>query len=384
MAATLPRKTPFGSRTAKGFDCLQKHELVTLSVGGFAKGDSGVELVKRTCAADGDGLAESHLWDGRAARPKVSAITVTYYTGPVLSACIDGLLAQPELGELIIVINGADRKTRAMLADRAGADGRIQLIDPGRNVGFAPGCNLGAAAAAYDYVAFVNPDCTLARNTFAPILDVFATQPNAQLVGGKLQHPDGREQRGGRREFLTPWRAFVETTRLGLLFPGHPYFRRFNMLAKSPMLGPTVVPVVSGAFMMMRRDYFARIGGMDENFFLHCDDLDLCPRVHRHRGEVWYAGNVPITHYRSTSDVPRLVVEWHKTRSSCYYFQKHFQPTYPWWALSALSAVLWARFFLIAARLLPSDLEKISDMRARESHEGWNGSAAEGSGTPQA
>ena len=115
----------------------------------------------------------------------------------------------------------------------------------------------------YDYVAFVNPD---RARTFAPILDVFARQSNARLVGGRLQHPDGREQRGGRREFLTPWRAFVEVTRLDLLFPRHPYFRRFNMLAKSLMLEPTVVPVVSGAFMMMRRDYFQRIGGMDENF----------------------------------------------------------------------------------------------------------------------
>ena len=154
------------------------------------------------------------------------------------------------------------------------------------------------------------------------------------------------------------------------------------MLAKSLMLEPAIVPVVNGAFMMMRRDYFERIGGMDEKFFLHCDDLDLCLRVHRHRGEVWYAGNVPITHYRSTSDVPRLIVEWHKTRSSGYYFKKHFHSTYPRWALSALSAVLWARFLLIAARLLPSDLEKLSDIRARESHEGWN--AAGKSGPPQA
>jgi len=340
-----------------------------------------VDFVKRACWPDG--LVETQ--EGRlAACPMVSAITVTYYTGPVLWACIDGLLAQPELGELIIVINGADPQTRSSLADRASADHRIRLIDPGRNLGFAPGCNLGAAAAAYNYVAFVNPDCTLARGTFAPILDVFAQQSNAWLVGGRLQHPDGREQREGRREFLTPWRAFVEMTRLDLFFPGHPHFRRFDMLAKSLMLKATIVPVVSGAFMMMRRDYYERIGGMDDNFFLHCDDLDLCLRVHLHRGEVWYAGNVPITHHRSTSDVPRLFVEWHKTRSSSYYFKKHFRSTYPWWTLSALSGVLWARFFLIAARLLPSDMEKLSDMRARESHEGLNGPVEARLGSPRA
>jgi N-acetylglucosaminyl-diphospho-decaprenol L-rhamnosyltransferase len=213
------------------------------------------------------------------------------------------------------------------------------------------------------------------------ILDVFAKQSNAWLVGGRLQHPDGREQRGGRREFLTPWRALVEATRLDLLFPRHPYFRRLNIFAKSPMLEPTIVPVVSGAFMMMRKDHYERIGGMDNNFFLHFDDLDLCLRIHKHRGEVWYAGNVPITHHRSTSDAPRLFIEWHKTRSSSYYFKKHFRSFYPGWALSVLSVVLWARFFLIAARLLPNDLKEISDMKGRagEGRQGWNGSVGKSS-----
>jgi len=302
-------------------------------------------------------------------RPTVSVITVIYHTGPVLWACIDRLLAQPELGELILVINGADSDTRFSLEQRARTDHRIRLIDPGANLGFAPGCNLGAAAATCDYLAFVNPDCNLAAGAFGAVLDIFAEKTNACLVGGRLQHPDGREQRGGRREFLTPWRAFVEVTRLDRFFPHHPHFRRLDMLADSVMLEPRIVPVVSGAFMMMPRDYFVRIGGMDNRYFLHCDDLDLCLRVHLRGGEVWYAGNVPVVHYRSTSDVPRLFVEWHKTRSSCYYFKKHFRSTYPKWILSMLSVVLWTRFLVIAARLLPRELDRVFHMRARESHE---------------
>jgi N-acetylglucosaminyl-diphospho-decaprenol L-rhamnosyltransferase len=304
--------------------------------------------------------------------PRVSAVTVIYHTGPVLWSCIDGLLAQPELAELILIINGADVDTRSSLEHRARADRRIRLIDPGRNLGFAPGCNLGAASATCDYLAFVNPDCDLTPRTFAAILDVFATRENAWLVGGRLQHPDGREQRGGRREFLTPWRAFVEATRLHRFFPRHPYFRRLDMLAKPPMREPTVVPVVSGAFMIMRRDDFERVGGMDNNYFLYFDDLDLCLRVHKSGGEVWYAGNVPIAHHRSTSDAPRLFVEWHKTRSSCYYFNKHFRSAYPGWTLFILSAFLWARFFLLAARLLPKELEGIACMKARKRQEKSN------------
>jgi hypothetical protein len=84
---------------------------------------SGVEVETRACPPERDGFDDARRRGGWAAMPPtVSAITVTYYTGPVLWACIDGLLAQPELGELIIVINGADPQTRSLLGERAEAD----------------------------------------------------------------------------------------------------------------------------------------------------------------------------------------------------------------------------------------------------------------------
>jgi N-acetylglucosaminyl-diphospho-decaprenol L-rhamnosyltransferase len=305
----------------------------------------------------------THQPDG-ADRRMVSAIVVTYFTGPVFCACLDSMLAQSRLLELIVIVNGAEQDVRTDLKKRAEIDQRIRLVEPDRNMGFAPACNLGAAMARGDHLAFINPDCNLMPGTFAAVLDVFARNPNAWLVGGRLQNPDGREQRGGRREFLTPWRALVEAARLDRLFPHHPYFRRFNLVDEPALLEPVVVPVVSGAFMMIKRSSFERLGGMDDNFFLHLDDTDLCLRIHLQGGEVWYAGNVPITHHRSTSDASRLFIEWHKTRSACYYFRKHFQRSYPVWSLSMLSAVLWVRFLLVALKALLSDLRVVSKAQA--------------------
>src|SRR5437764_14432836 len=93
---------------------------------------------------------------------------------------------------------------------------------------------------------------------------------------------------------------------------------------------------------------------MDGHFFLHVDDYDLCLRIHLAGGEVWYAGNVPITHYRSTSSTSPLFIEWHKTRGACYYFKKHFRASYPNWSLTVFSAALWVRFFMLALGALPS------------------------------
>lgn len=294
------------------------------------------------------------------ARPgrSVSSITVVYYTGPVLWVCIESLLAQPELAELILVVNGLDAESRQRLRQWAGSEQRIRLIESPRNIGFAAGCNRGAAVATADRLAFVNPDCVLAPSTFGAILDLFDERPQAWLIGGRLQHPDGREQRGGRREILSPWRAFVELMRLDRLFPNHPYFARLNSHESAPVHHGIEVPAVSGAFMMIARTHYEQLGGMDDNMFLHSDDLDLCIRVSQRGGQVWYAGHVPITHYLSTSDVSRIFIEWHKARSTSYYFVKHFQGSYPRWALSGVSALLWLRFALIAIRVLPVDLPR--------------------------
>lgn len=290
---------------------------------------------------------------------RVSAITVTYYTGPVLWECIDSILAQPELVELILVVNGADVETERRLRAIAAAEPRLRLIEPLRNIGFAAGCNRGAAAATADRIAFVNPDCVLDAGTFGAILDVFDAHPQAWLVGGRLQHPDGREQRGGRRELLSPWRAFVELSRLDHLFPNHPYFARLHSHETEPVREAVEVPTVSGAFMMVPRSHYERLGGMDDNMFLHFDDADLCIRIRQQGGQVWYAGHVPITHHLSTSDVSRIFIEWHKARSTSYYFVKHFQRSYPRWALSGISVLLWLRFGLIVLKTLPSDLPHI-------------------------
>lgn len=286
----------------------------------------------------------------------VSVITVSYWTGPVLRDCVKAILAQPEVLELILIDNGNHSQDREWLKDLEKTEARFSLIYPHKNIGFAAGCNLGAAHSKGDYIAFVNPDCVLAPDTFLAILEVFAARKDAWLCAGRLEHPDGSEQRGGRREVLTPWRAFVEISRINRLFPNHPRFRRLHLCDEEDEFGIVETPTVSGAFMVIPRQFFDRIGGFDGHMFLHSDDVDLCLRILKMGGKILYCGNIKICHHLSTSDVSRLFIDWHKTRSTSYYFYKHFHETYPYWALSAVSLLLWLRFWLRAPANLIHDL----------------------------
>lgn len=285
-------------------------------------------------------------------------VTVSYRTGPILHDCLVGLASQSEVTEIIVIDNGNSASEQSWL-DHWATEPNAHLVRPGRNIGFAAACNLGARQATGDYVALVNPDLIVGPKVFAKVLTAFSDHPNAWLCGARLLNMDGSEQRGGRRDVLTPWRSLVELLRLDRLAPAHPYFRRLHLLDEQPVDGVMAVPIISGAFMVMERERFLAMGGMDETMFLHAEDVDFCLRVLLAGGQVIYCGDAPVHHQLSSSDVARAFVEWHKTRSTCQYFFKHFSGTYPRWSLFALSVALWGRFFLVALRHLPADLAKI-------------------------
>lgn len=292
-------------------------------------------------------------------KPSFCAIVVSFRTGPILRDCLAALRADPDLAEIIVIDNGNPAAERNWLDGVAREDARVALIRPGRNLGFAAACNRGAALAKATYLAFVNPDLIVPPGSFARLEPIFETRGEVWLAGGRLTNLDGGEQRGSRRETLTPWRAFVELLRLDRLAPSHPYFRRFHILDEPATTDMTEVPAISGAFMVMPRRRFESLGGMDESMFLHTEDLDLCLRVLLAGGKVIHCGSLALYHQRSTSDVSETFVEWHKTRSTCRYFHKHFRQIYPLWCLRGISALLWLRFAAAALRAMPSDIARL-------------------------
>lgn len=290
----------------------------------------------------------------------VSAIVVTFRTGSLLRDCLAALRAITDLAQIIVIDNGNPAADRKWLEKMAQEEPRMVLVRPGANIGFSAACNRGATLAQGRFLAFVNPDMVVPPGAFSLLRPLFEADDAVWLCGGRLINGDGSEQRGSRRETLTPWRAFVELVRLDRLAPSHPYFRRFHMLDEPPPAEITEVPAISGAFMMTIRERFAALGGFDEDMFLHGEDLDLCLRVLLGGGKILYHHGVCLYHGRSTSDVSAAFVEWHKTRSVCRYFHKHFRRAYPLWCLRAMSALLWIRFLLVILPAGAADLRRLT------------------------
>jgi GT2 family glycosyltransferase len=282
----------------------------------------------------------------------VSVIMVSFNTGPVLFRSIEAALLQENLHELIIVDNGNSREVRARLKIWTENDARVMLVTGHGNVGFAVGCNLGAAKATGYYLLLLNPDCVAPTGAFSTVISAMEARPEAWLAGCRILNPDGSEQAGSRRNLLTPSVAFVENFRLYHLLPQRSgktyYFKRMNVHAEEKTEEPAFVPAISGAFMMIARERYYRLGGLDEEYFFHVEDLDFCYQVHEKGGKILFVPEVAPVHYRSTSQVSDIFVEYYKARGFTRYFHKRFKGKYFKGFLELMTAAIYARFLFRA------------------------------------
>ena len=296
--------------------------------------------------------------DRPASQSPCSVIMVSYHTGPVLVESLRAALTQAQVSEVILVDNGNNKATLDSLRALAQDDGRLKIITGHGNVGFARGCNIGARRATGDHLLLLNPDCVLRPGVIRRGTEVFANHPDAAALTVRIENLDGSEQRGGRRNLMTPWTCLVEQFRLDRWMPDHPYFQRMNLNETAPFDEVTPVPCISGAFMMVPRLTYEQLGGMDEDYFLHVEDVDFCMRIQKAGGVILYVPDAAVTHVKSTSKVFPLVVEWHKSVSANTYFWKHFRPQYPDLVLRIISVALYVR---LVVRVIPLTIRWLSD-----------------------
>ncbi|WP_293378512.1 glycosyltransferase family 2 protein [Phenylobacterium sp. SCN 70-31] len=257
------------------------------------------------------------------ARRSVSVVMVVYMTGEALDRSVPCVLADPLVDELVIVDNGSTPAQAERLRALSGQDGRVTLLSGQGNVGFARGANLGARTACGDHLVFLNPDAFLQPGCVAALVREIAGQPVPSLVGGRVLNPDRTEQRGARRGDITAVSALLSMSGLAKARA----LSRFEVHWEGETLPDAAVetPTISGACFCMRREDFEFVGGFDEGYFLHVEDVDLCWRVRAAGGRVLFHPKAEVIHIGGTSQTSPLKVEFHKGVGLARYFRKRAQ-----------------------------------------------------------
>ena len=260
------------------------------------------------------------MTDVLSARRSVSVVMVVYRTGEALAESLAAVLAERRVDEFVIVDNGS-RPDEAAHLKRLARDGRVVLVQGQGNVGFARGANLGAARASSELLVFLNPDAFLRDGCITELVREVEARPGPCLVGGRVLNADLTEQRGARRGEITPLSALLSMSGLArrvAAWRGYEVHWEDQTLPAEPVRTPTI----SGACFCMRRDDFQGLGGFDEGYFLHVEDIDLCWRVRQAGGAVLFHPHAEVIHIGGTSQSSPLKVEFHKGVGLARFFRK--------------------------------------------------------------
>ncbi|QDU10959.1 glycosyltransferase family 2 protein [Gimesia aquarii] len=282
--------------------------------------------------------------------PAVGVIIVNYNSGNKLLLCVESLLSVESELHIVIVDNASTDQSLAKLNSTISNDSRVQLIQNQENLGFAVACNMGARLARGDYLLYLNPDCKIHKEAISKLLNCLANDSKIGMAGGHLLNSDGSEQIGGRRAVPTPWRSLVRVFHLSFLSNRYPrLFSDFNLHLQPLPNHPIEVEAISGACMMVSRTAYEDVGGLDEGYFLHCEDLDWCMSFRKKGWKVKFVPAAKISHFQGAcSRSRRVFVEWYKHKGMMRFYQKHFRHQYPGIIMWFVVLGVWIRFGLLA------------------------------------
>ena len=204
----------------------------------------------------------------------VAVIIVNYNSGAFLKQCLVSLRQSTIPLEIVVVDNGSSDGSADFIS-KASRVSDCQLIRNLTNLGFAVAVNQGVQSTIAEDILLINPDCIVQPHSVAG-LKLAMQREECGAVGGLVFGFDGREQAGCRRRDPTLARSVIKLLgKLGVRFG----LMGVDLTTESLPVSPIQVDAVSGAFMMIHRESFDAIGGMDEGYFLHFEDLDLCRRL---------------------------------------------------------------------------------------------------------
>lgn len=278
-----------------------------------------------------------------------SIIIVAADSGASLRECVVRALASERPIEVVLVDNGSRDGVPQALARAYERDERVRVVYNHANLGFGPAVNVGARQARGDALLVLNPDCMLEPDTLSRMLDVRREHPDAGVIGAVVCDADGMPDPASRRRDPLLERSLNEMT--GRTKRDTSRYEGVDVPGPIP---DAVIETenVSGALMLLSRAAFDRLGGFDEGYFLHCEDLDLCRRARDAGYAVLLAGDVRVRHAKGGSSAHRPVfVSYHKHRGMWRWFRK-FDPAARKPLTRVLVACGIAAHFLATAPLL--------------------------------
>lgn len=245
---------------------------------------------------------------------QVSILIVNYNTSELLINCIKSIYKQTSFIEFEIIVvdnHSSDDSVSKVRKDFP----NVKVIENNQNIGFAKANNQAINESTGEVILLLNSDTIVLDGAIEKSFRFFKDHPDAGVVGCKLMNPD-RSLQPSCRSFPSLLNYLSESFFLYKLFPksqifGRPFmtFLDYKNIVK--------VDVVTGAFMMIKRDVLDHVGLLDDGFFMYSEETDFCYRVRKNGWQIYYYPGAQIIHIRGgTSEqlAAQMFLELHKSQ----------------------------------------------------------------------
>ena len=226
----------------------------------------------------------------------------------------------------ILVVDNDSRFDDSVAVVRRDYPG-VALIESGGNIGFSAGNNLGYQKSRGHLVLFLNPDTIIEVGALDALCDWMNAHPRVGAIGPRMTYPDG-ELQASARGFPSFGAGLFRNSFLGRLWPGNPWSRGYLQSGANPTRA-RAVDWLSGSALLARRAALESVdlgrGPWDEDFFMYCEDIDLCYRLMEKNWPRFYVPAATIQHHiGKSSDLAQGTSIRRHHAAMWLFYRKHY------------------------------------------------------------
>jgi GT2 family glycosyltransferase len=239
---------------------------------------------------------------------------------------------------------------------------QFNLIANKDNKGFSKANNQGILLADAEYILLLNPDTVVEEDTFSKVIEYMDTHPKTGGLGVRMLDGKGQFLPESKRGLPSPAVAFYKIFGLSKLFPKSKKFGQYHAGHLSEF-ETNEIDILSGAFMLMRKEALDKVGLLDEAFFMYGEDIDLSYRIQKGGYNNVYFPETRIIHYKGEStkksSVNYVFVFY---RAMVIFAKKHFsQKNAKLFSFFIHLAIYFRAFLAISARFIKQSFLPIVD-----------------------
>lgn len=245
---------------------------------------------------------------------KLSVIILNYNVRHFLELCLKSVeAALVNIDSEIIVVDNQSSDDSCSMVKTLFPE--VILISNSENYGFSKGNNIGVAMAKGEYVCILNPDTVIAEDTFEDALKFIEDKSEIGILGIRLIDGQGQFLPESKRYIPTPSVAIKKM----LGFTDAYYVKTLGHISFGR------VPVLVGAFMLMKKKTYNEVNGFDEDYFMYGDDIDLSYKVEKAGYHNMYFGRTSILHFKGESTLKDKIYAKRFYGAMQIFYNKHFK-----------------------------------------------------------